>query len=622
VSVPQVTPITGLPQVNGWAQVVTHPSRLLTCVLSVSGKNANSVGKTLAEHISHFRVSTSAQLHNALLDVLQSARREECHLQLACILVSEERNIIAAHSGTVFLRRNHRTGQILTSDNDLKIIEGAHVEDDVFVLATRQAVETFPELKNVLHQETESLVTRLVAELHEKENSSLSALAWIENSKETETAALPAAENGSNWLSRLPGIAQAAGVLKTVPLSRIRQNPMLYLRRGMFKVKTAAQKIWRFGHGAFTNPARSSSRNFLLIGCGLILILSAVILWKRHQISAEVQTLQPRLGELQQQLEHTKTLAENEPITARAEARAVLKGLEDLIAASQDKPQALKKLREEYQITQEFLESLSGSENQGALEPFFDLRLAEANFVAKQLAMGESALFALDAEGQKIVALNTQTKQTEQIPLEDIGTGRALAASEETVYVLADGLHSYDLSGESRNHTALKAAGDSDRAGTLLANFTSYLYVVNPESRNIFRYLQEDETLSDPVGWLIDKQGLEFGSIEDIAIDGDVWLTTSEGEVKKYTQGRPQTFAVTDLQTSFDSPLKIATHPDSEYLFILESSRRRLVILRKDGSFLKEIISESFASANALAVSPAENAAFVVSGSLVYRVGL
>lgn len=621
MSVPQVTPITGLPQVNGWAHVVTHPSRLLTCVFSVNGKNANSVGKTLAEHISHFRVSTSAELHNALLDILQSARREDCHLQLACMVVTEERNIIAAYSGSVFLKRNQRIGQILTSENELKIIEGDRVEDDIFVLATRQATEIFPELKNILHNETETLVTRLVAELHEKENSSLAALAWIESTETTEPV-IPTPTHTVSWLSRIPGLTQAASLVRNVPLSRIRQNPTLYVRRAAVKLKNALQKVWRFGHGAFTNPARSSSRNFILIGCGLIFVLSAIILWKRHQISAEVQTLQPRLGELQQQLEHTKTLAENEPITARTETRAVLKGLEDLIAASQDKPQALKKLREEYQTAQEFLESLSGSEDQGTLEPFFDLRLAEANFVAKQVAMGETMLFALDAEGQKIVSLNTQTKQTEQIPLENIGSGRAIAAKDETVYVLADGLHSYDLSGESRSHTQLKTAGDSDRAGTLLSNFTSYLYVVNPESRNIFRYLEDDGALSEPVGWLIDKQGLEFSSIENIAIDGDLWLVTSDGEVKKYTQGRPQTFTITDLEIPFDSPLKIATHPDSENLFILESSRRRLVVLRKDGSFLKEVISESFASANALAVSPTENTVFVVSGSLVYRVSL
>jgi hypothetical protein len=79
-------------------------------------------------------------------------------------------------------------------------------------------------------------------------------------------------------------------------------------------------------------------------------------------------------------------------------------------------------------------------------------------------------------------------------------------------------------------------------------------------------------------------------------------------------------FSITDLPTPFDSALKIATHPDSEYLFILEKAHHRLVLVRKDGSFFKEIVSDSLASAETLAAAATENAVYVVSGSLVYKV--
>jgi hypothetical protein len=52
--------------------------------------------------------------------------------------------------------------------------------------------------------------------------------------------------------------------------------------------------------------------------------------------------------------------------------------------------------------------------------------------------------------------------------------------------------------------------------------FNTYLYVFNPQERNIYRYLQNAEGLSDPIGWLTDKQGLEFDTITSMAIDGDV----------------------------------------------------------------------------------------------------
>ena len=71
----------------------------------------------------------------------------------------------------------------------------------------------------------------------------------------------------------------------------------------------------------------------------------------------------------------------------------------------------------------------------------------------------------------------------------------------------------------------LKEEGDSDRGGTFLQVYSSYLYIFNPEKRNIYRYVVKDGKLSEPIGWLIDKQNLDFTNIESMIIDGDVWLS-------------------------------------------------------------------------------------------------
>ncbi|MFH2118211.1 MAG: hypothetical protein ABII10_00515 [Candidatus Paceibacterota bacterium] len=615
----QVTPITGLPQVNGWAQVITHPSRVLTCVLSVIGKNANSVGKTLAEQITHFKIIDSAQLHNDLLDLLQSARREDCSLQLACILQNEDRNVIATHGGSVFLRRQNRVGEILTSEGNLKIIEGSRVSDDLFVLATQQATAIFPELKNLLQQDTEGLVTQLVARLQNQENSSLSALAWVENSIIEPKETINLIEEPKQLLNKFnPAIF--GQVIKKIKLSSWRENALLLIKKAWKKIKNITPSTSQPKMGSLDQPPKRPNYNFWVMAGTVIILLASLILWKRHQINQEIRALQPKLGELEQQLVSAQSIAESDPIVARDSAKEVILGLEELIATNQDKPQALKRLKQNYQDTQDFVQSITSTQLAGPLNPFFDLRLTEADFVAQQIALNENTLFTLDAAGQKIVTLDLDTKQTAQIPLENIGVARAIAVNGKIIYVLADGIHAYDLSGETRDQTQLKEQGNSDRAGNLLGFFATYLYVVNPEERNIYRYLKNTEGLSDPIGWLVDKQNLEFNTITDMTIDGDLWLATKSGELLKYTQGKPQNFTVNDLSTAFDSELIIATHPDSTYLFVLERARERLVILSKDGNFFKEIVSESLATVDTIAASLTEDAVFAVSGSLVYKI--
>jgi hypothetical protein len=616
----QVTPITGLPQVDGWAQVVTHPTRLLICALSVAGKNANSVGKTLSEQITHFTIVDSAILHNDLLDLLQRARSEECQLQLACFLQIDGKSIVATNSGSAFLKRHGRIGGILASEGELKIIEGPQVHDDIFILATQQAATLFPDLKTWLSQDTEDLVPQLVADLQAHENSSLSALAWVEQAPATaDEGALEFADaavsSGNKFKLNFGAALQRA---KNLVPSRLRKNPVFLAKRLISKIVNAVKTFRERNNNILGEKPKTLSKNFLIVGAAVILLLAGIIFWRQYQIGQELATLQPRFGELQQQFAQAKEVAESEPITARSETKAVMQGLEDLIAANPDKPAAIKALKDQYQLVQTFAGTIAGTETQD-LEPFFDLRLAEANFVTKDLGLAGNTLLALDAAGGRAVLLDLTNKQTSQIVFDNIGTGRALAVDEDALYILADGLHQFELS-ENHPHTKLKDQGDSDRAAIILVRFNTYLYAFNPEERNLYRYLQNAEGLSDPIGWLTDKQGLEFDTVTSMAIDGDVWLTTNSGEVLKYTQGQPQNFSIADLATPFDSALKIATHPDSDYLFILEKTRHRLVLVRKDGSFFKEIVSDSLASAETLAASTAENAVYVVSGSLVYKI--
>jgi hypothetical protein len=623
VSSPQVTPITGLPQVNGWAQVITHPSRSLFCVLAVSGENANSVGKTLAEYVAHFKVSDSAKLHNALLDLLQNARREQCSLQLACILMGEEKNILATNGGSVFLKRNHRVGEILSSESELKIIEGKKVDNDVFVLATHQATATFPQLRNILHRQTEDIVPQLVAQLQNKENSSLSAMAWVESKPaEKEVKNIKAADfaNPLQKLTQFVNLRKVTRTLQKLPASRLR-NPVLLAKKFGKKIKSWLINLRRSSPKIAGESSKTSTKRFIMAASGVIVVLAGLIGWKQYRINQEVQALEPYFSKLQQQLTDAQALADEQPLAARIQAKEVMRGLEDLIADNQDKKEAIKVLKEQYQAAQTFAETVSGSENQGPLDPFFDLRLAESGFVTTDATVNENRLLALDASGNKAVLLELENKQTSPLPFEDIGEARAITIEEDDFYVLADGLHVYDLT-DNNQHLQLKEQGDSDRAGTLLESFGTYLYVFNPEERNVYRYLRNDDELSEPIGWLVEKQNFDFSAIQDMAIDGDIWFTTDSGEIWKYTQGSRQNFTAQELTTPFDSSLKIATHPESEYLFVLENSKQRLVVLNKEGLFLKEVVSESFSSAESLAASRTENAVYVISGSLVYKISL
>ncbi|MBP7842974.1 hypothetical protein KA017_03135, partial [Candidatus Woesebacteria bacterium] len=156
----------------------------------------------------------------------------------------------------------------------------------------------------------------------------------------------------------------------------------------------------------------------------------------------------------------------------------------------------------------------------------------------------------------------------------------------------------------------------------LLDAYDRYVYVVNPEKRNIYRYAQTEDGYSDPVGWMKSATGIKYEDLRSMAVDGDVWLTTSDGQIKKFTSGREETLALRGLDVPFTKDIYVYTSEELQNVYVLDPSNKRVVIFDKSGNFVKELKSVSLASANGITVSESLGKILVSSGSIIYQVDL
>ncbi len=600
----QLTPVTGLPQVDGWAQVISHPSGSFFCVLAVQGQNANSIGKNLTEFLLSQEVNTSASLHHVLLDLLQKARTELCKIQLACLTIGEKNKVIAAtHSGSVLLKRNGKIGEILFSTGELKIIEGVLQDGDLFSITTEEAKNTFSNLKEKLANKTEEIATKLVSELQDNQTSSLVAVGLLEETiieKDLTTKKV----NRKVFKEKLANLINYS---RKVNL----KNLFLIPKKISTKINFSKEKV--------TLEQQNNLQLFLKIAFFLITVFVAIIFWKQQTIKKELEPITPVLENIDQRFEQLKNNDQTSQLELRTESRNLLKELEDLITQNKDNKYSLEAIKKQYQEIQAFSETISGVETQGPLDPFFDLRLAEPEFIEKQTSLDGQQLFALDAAGEYGIYLNLTNKQTTKFNLGKVGVStKAIAIGENSLFALGNGIHVFNLTDQEK-HQQLKEEGDSDRGGTIIKAYGPYIYIFNPEKRNIYRYLLKDEKLSEPIGWLIDKQNLDFSAVESMAVDGDLWLTDNNGQIFKYTQGQKQDFTIKDLPTALGKAIKIAAAENNDYLYILDKDQQKVVILQKDGQFVKEISSESFSSGGNIVALTDQPGALVISGSLIYQ---
>ncbi|MBD3279764.1 MAG: hypothetical protein GF390_03565 [Candidatus Pacebacteria bacterium] len=407
-----------------------------------------------------------------------------------------------------------------------------------------------------------------------------------------------AAKLASAGKKSIPLLKKLANQLKQL-ISSLKPSKEIYLNRSV-------------------NKKKLRQLAFILI---LIIVLIAIVLTYQWRNNQQAKAAQQELQPIQTLLEQARSQADQNPLVARDQTKAAIDQLEELRQNWQQSSAVSQLLDQEVAQAMSFLEKISGKEELQELPIYLNLQQLEGNVIADQLDLNEDLLVLLDSEKKQFVQVKLADKTTQVFALDKINTVTDLTLSTNNIYFLGQGIHRFDPS--NQNLTTIKTEGDSDRAGQFLANFGPYFYVFNPEKRNLYRYSLQDEELSDPVGWFVSKKDLEFEQITSLAIDGDIWLGTAQGEIKKFSKGSEITdFQITDLAEPFNSAVQLYTKEDLEYLYVLEPAQHRLVSLTKDGQFYQQFKSISLAGATNLAVSETRKQAFCLSGSVVFVIEL
>ena len=107
-----------------------------------------------------------------------------------------------------------------------------------------------------------------------------------------------------------------------------------------------------------------------------------------------------------------------------------------------------------------------------------------------------------------------------------------------------------------------------------------------------------------------------------IAIDGSIWILSSDGTIGKFTKGKADNFSLSGLEIKFSKPTRIYTNLDSDNVYVLDNGNSRIVVLNKDGGYKEQYQSETLKSAKDFDVSETAKKIFVLSGGKIYQIDL
>lgn len=621
-------PVFSTSTAAGQQLILQHPTH--PAVICVSFLDANT---RTAELLEKFAADFAQQTVASALDVHQVAERYAQEVsdpaQLSLIVGSfvDERCMFAALRGSVFLKRAGKVGRILHAADQIGVIEGRWKSTDEFVLMTHTTEQAEQVVTGVMQKLGAELKEDLPEVLGSVSNSL--GIARLEFTDKVPAAVVSESEGLRDSTPQTPIVSQSPSTPKGPSLfasiGQVGRSLGGTVVRQIFSFSRTLDR-WRtslFSQDVYVRQRTTKKTIRIILPLFFLIVLgSAGVFIFRSQRADQVRAAEAIIQPLDTRLNEIKSTVNQDPITARKQTEEIIIQLEQAAEQHKDKKITANELNRKLREIRQFYDSISGMEEFAVLPTFFDLRLVESDFIANRIAISGDNLLFLDQERKKVIALNTTNKQSTALPIGDITRTTDLIATARNLYLLGSGIYQFGLSG-SQPANQVRTEEDPLTGAEFIRTYNQNLYVLNESKRNIFRYtIGEGTSLGESTGWVRADQSIPFESIQSFAIDSDVWLTTKTGEIIRMRTGRQEEFAVNGLKENFSTPITIYASDTTENLYVLEPSQNRLVILTKDGEFLREVKSSTLASTNGLVVNEAAKKAFVISGALVFEVGL
>ena len=133
---------------------------------------------------------------------------------------------------------------------------------------------------------------------------------------------------------------------------------------------------------------------------------------------------------------------------------------------------------------------------------------------------------------------------------------------------------------------AIESSASAWKAPTLLDSFGSAVYVFDREAKQIWK-IADILGVSAVTEWMSKAPAFDFSTVRSLAIDGEIWLGTDQGQIFRLVRGGGSQFKPTELEEAFTSTVFVAVREQVPHLAVVEPQQQRVVVFEKSGKFLR-----------------------------------
>ncbi|OGM76208.1 hypothetical protein A2210_00580 [Candidatus Woesebacteria bacterium RIFOXYA1_FULL_40_18] len=605
--------LTGNPGTSGWAQVyefkpeegdkLSKRGHLFAVVATKKGDGEvdnlvtgrEIIARLHEEYFGNLEGGAFNTLKSAVSKVVEEFKSTLGDIEIAAVAsLGEVVYTAVGEGGQIAILRNGMLANILVGSPGVVSASGYPKLGDVLLVGTKSFFEIFPSevvKANLEAGEPEAVIESFAPSVHAKEDAGGVGVIVLKFGGE-EIA--EAREVGPSLFSRLRSVVKLPHI--NFPERKI------YIKRD---------------EGDMDDGSPPQGRKVMVSAGAILLVLLIVSIGfgiRQNRIRKERSQYEPKLVQAQHNLDEAEALLTLNPQRARelfSESLTIARSLQETKVKDARVDELVKKLDGRRG-------AILGEYNEGAND-FLDLSLQTSGFNGDELASSGEKVFILDKGGKRVISVAIDTKRTTLVAgPSQIPQASGLAAYEDRTFVLEDeGI--YEV-GEKNTKVI-----DKDWSGEiLLYAYAGNFYVLDKSAGTIWRYpgspAGEGTNFGTRQKWLGPGISPSFSGATSMTIDGAVWVLGRDATVQKFSLGSPQKFSISGVFPEILSTDSIYTNEELKFVYILDKSQGKIVVLEKDGNYKAQYFSDKLKEAKDIAVSEKNKKIIFLLGSKLYSI--
>lgn len=249
--------------------------------------------------------------------------------------------------------------------------------------------------------------------------------------------------------------------------------------------------------------------------------------------------------------------------------------------------------------------------------PFYDITLADEAANPTELTVLDNFVVVTDSASGNIFTSSWETPKFTALETTFSEISEIGYFENDLYFVDSEGFKVYSVSDDE---VLEQYSLDNDYSTAL--NYSTYLDFIYAISEDSIIKFEKSTTGLVGEAWATSQDLLEA---IDIAIDGSIYVLNSDATVSSYTSGVADDFILDTLEVPLQTPTKLVTSVEMDYLYISDVANNRLVVFDKNGELVKQFIhqdNEEWNDITDFSISQDETTAFLLVGTRVYEIDL